>query len=237
MPTDADYVLHSKVEGFCFDGDGTLYATEEKIFEVHKEMLSERGHAFTEAHYLTIVGQGSLKAAEIVIETFGLKEEPEAYRRERHARLQARLQDVRFMPGAMAALDKFRYGKSGAHFALVSSAQEPHVMAILDALGIRRRFHLIITADTEDLRGRLKPDPEPYRLAAKRLRVKAYRCVAFEDTPHGAISARDAGMIVVGAPHRFSPREELERVAHHVIPEGRTIGDFELTSIQHLLPQ
>ncbi len=43
-----------------------------------------------------------------------------------------------------------------------------------------------------------KPDPEPFRLGAERLRRPADRCLAIEDAPAGITSARAAGCVVIG---------------------------------------
>lgn len=42
-----------------------------------------------------------------------------------------------------------------------------------------------------------KPDPEPFLLGAKRLNIPASRCVAFEDSHAGLLSARAAQSVVV----------------------------------------
>jgi beta-phosphoglucomutase-like phosphatase (HAD superfamily) len=47
---------------------------------------------------------------------------------------------------------------------------------------------------------RTKPDPEPYRLAAKLLDVDPGNCVALEDSPNGVASATAAGCRVVAVP-------------------------------------
>lgn len=44
---------------------------------------------------------------------------------------------------------------------------------------------------------RLKPVPEAYLLAARRLDVRADRCLAYENTEEGVAAARAAGMDVI----------------------------------------
>jgi sugar-phosphatase len=66
---------------------------------------------------------------------------------------------------------------------------------MLDMLGLTWRFDAIVTA-TDVTQG--KPDPEPFLLAASRIGIDPARCVAFEDSTNGLISARAAGMTCIG---------------------------------------
>jgi HAD superfamily hydrolase (TIGR01509 family) len=56
-----------------------------------------------------------------------------------------------------------------------------------------RWFDVIITAD-DALRG--KPDPEPFLLATRALRIKPEKCVVIENAPFGIEAARAAGCAV-----------------------------------------
>lgn len=227
-------VFYPDVELLCFDGDGTLWNTEEDLlFPIHTEMLAARGHALTEEQYRRVIGRRAIEAASIMVEAFGLSDTPEAYMRERRDRAHGRLASIGLMPGVQPLLD--RLVPCGAPFAIVSAAQEAHITAISEARGIRRYFKLVVSEETTGSE-RTKPCPDPYLHAAKHFGAKPHKCVAFEDTAHGAISARDAGMRVVGVPHRFSSREELRKVCHYVLPEGQTLGDFDLRHIARFLP-
>ncbi len=221
------------IELVCFDGDGTMWNTEEDLlFPIHSEMLAARGHVLTEGQYRKIIGLEALQAATIMVETFHLNDTPEAYMLERRARARSRWPQVQLMPGAEQVLRKLRVSR--VPLAMVSAATREHVEAIAEARNVRQYFQLLVTEETT---GRTKPHPDPYVAAAKRFRAKPHKCLAFEDTAHGAKSAYDAGMIVVGvANHRFASRTELAKVVHYVLPEGQNIGDFELKDIAHLLP-
>ncbi|WKZ28974.1 MAG: HAD-IA family hydrolase [Patescibacteria group bacterium] len=228
-------VFYPDVELICFDGDGTLWNTEEDLlFPVHTEMLAARGHVLTEEQYRRVIGRRAIEAASIMVATFGLDDTPEAYMQERRERANGRLASIGLMPGVQVLLD--RLVPCGASLAIVSAAQEAHITAIAEARDIRRYFKLVVSEETTGVE-RTKPRPDPYLFAARHFGAKAHKCVAFEDTAHGAVSARDAGMRVVGVPHRFSPREDLLKVCHYVLPEGQTLGDFDLRHIARFLPQ
>lgn len=76
--------------------------------------------------------------------------------------------------------------------AIVSSARQSHVTAILDRIGMRPRFDTIVCRD--DVQA-VKPAPEPYLTAAARLDVK--RALVVEDSEAGAESGRAAGFDVL----------------------------------------
>ena len=77
----------------------------------------------------------------------------------------------------------------------VSNSSRPIVDANIEALGIAQHLDFSISLDdvTEG-----KPDPEPYRRACERLGLDPAQVAAVEDSRTGAISARAAGLFVIG---------------------------------------
>lgn len=233
-------LLCARIQAVFYDLDGTLADTEELLFEVWVEMMAAYGQVFTLDDYLGIIGTPEDEKVPELLARFGIPEDPKSFYARFTERLKERMgTDLKPMPGAEASLKKS--AATGAPLGLVTSATDWHAQHAIDTLGFKKYFYpgARVTADTEGLSHR-KPDPAPYLLAARLLHVRAGGCVVFEDSLHGVTSARAAGMLVVGVPHRLSPREKLEGVAHHVIPDGKTIADFdfrEIPHIEHLLPQ
>jgi HAD superfamily hydrolase (TIGR01509 family) len=227
-------LLCSRIPAIFYDLDGTLADTEEILFGIWVEMIAAVGSVFTLEDYLGIIGTPEDEKVPELLKRFGINEDPKAF----YGRFQALLKErittgLKPMPGAGESLKKSR--ATGAPIGLVTSATEWHAEHALTALGFKDFFYpsTRVTADTPGLRHR-KPHPDPYLLAAKRMHVRAGGCVVFEDSVHGAMAARSAGMLVVGVPHRLTSREKLEAVAHHVIKEGKTIADFEFTDIPNI---
>ena len=230
-------ILHPRIEAILSDLDGTLIDSEGPLVHGWTDVIASYGHDFLRFEYLTIIGTPEDEKVSTVLDFFGIKEDPGVFYARLQERFRARLPgEIKLMPGAIELLEKCKV--TGAPRGLVTSATKWHADLALDTLGLRPYFHpgCLIDAETAGLTHR-KPHPAPYLMAAQRLRVRPFRCVAFEDSPHGAASARAAGMIVVGVPHRLSPREKLEGLAHHILPEGQDIGDFEFADIDSLLPQ
>ena len=89
----------------------------------------------------------------------------------------------------------------GVAQACVSNSGRRIVDANISALGIGKIIAFSMSLDDVSAG---KPDPEPYREAARRFGLKPPAVVAVEDSGAGARSARAAGLYVVG----YSPSGE-----------------------------
>ena len=83
-------------------------------------------------------------------------------------------------------------------FAIVSGGGRESVERSLAQLGLFDRFETLVCAEDYT---RAKPNPEPYLLAAERLRIAPAHCLVFEDTQLGVDAAMAAGMSWVKVPH------------------------------------
>ena len=97
------------------------------------------------------------------------------------------------IPGAVEAVRAL--AANGVPQACVSNSGRSIVDANLDALGVRRSMAFSISLDDVSAG---KPDPEPYREAARRFALQPAAIVAVEDSGAGARSARAAGLYVIG---------------------------------------
>ena len=105
----------------------------------------------------------------------------------------ARAGELRPIPGAIEAMQAL--AARGVAQACVSNSGRRIVDANIKALGIGKLISFSLSlADVSAG----KPDPEPYREAARRLGVEPKATVAVEDSGAGARSARAAGLYVVG---------------------------------------
>jgi HAD superfamily hydrolase (TIGR01509 family) len=102
-------------------------------------------------------------------------------------------------PGALEAMRNL--AERGIAQACVSNSGRTIVDANIEALGLGKIIAFSLSLDDVSSG---KPDPEPYREAARRLALPAAAVVAVEDSGAGARSARAAGLYVVG----YSPSGE-----------------------------
>ena len=98
---------------------------------------------------------------------------------------------LELLPGARQVLDALR--AAGSATFLVTSGSRVSVMSALQATGLV--FSGVTTAD--DVRAG-KPAPEPYLCCLRRHGLDPRTCVAVEDSMSGVISARKAGIPVIG---------------------------------------
>ena len=91
-------------------------------------------------------------------------------------------------------LEHIHHSHGQIPFAVVSGGTHDSVTRSLTALGILDKFDTLVCAGDYT---RSKPHPEPFLLAAERLRVPPEACLVFEDTDMGIQSATAAGMASV----------------------------------------
>jgi HAD superfamily hydrolase (TIGR01509 family) len=103
------------------------------------------------------------------------------------------------VPGAIEAMQEL--AARGVAQACVSNSGRRIVDANIEALGIGKVIAFSLSLGDVSAG---KPDPEPYREAARRLALPPEVVVAVEDSGAGARSARAAGLYVVG----YSPSGE-----------------------------
>jgi sugar-phosphatase len=106
---------------------------------------------------------------------------------------------VEAKPGAREAVAFFQH--KGLRLAVASSSARTLIDAALGRLQIASAFDVIHSA-TEEERG--KPDPAVYLTTAARLSVDPAACVALEDSIHGVLAAKAAGMRCIAVPDASS---------------------------------
>ncbi len=118
---------------------------------------------------------------------------------------------VQALPGAVELIDACVAADTPR--AIASGATRQDITQILQGLGRRDAFEIIVSADDVE---RSKPHPATYRLACEHLHVDPAHALAIEDTAAGLASARDAGLltVAVATTHCVS---YLRPHAHHVV--------------------
>jgi HAD superfamily hydrolase (TIGR01509 family) len=179
-----------------FDMDGTLVDSE-KVWEVALHELAARaGGRLSPAARRSMIGSSMTTSMRILRTDLGQPDRPEA---PDVAWLTDRVFELFgvglvWQPGALELLRAVR--AAGVPTALVTSTGRRLVEVALDTLG-RDNFDVVVCGDEVSAP---KPDPEPYRTAARLLGVPIERCVAIEDSPSGVASAFASGARVLAVP-------------------------------------
>ncbi len=179
------------IKAVLFDMDGVLVNTErfytqaliETFFEeTGIRLTNEEVGKYTGLIYVDKI-KGIFKERNLKGDPFALAEKS----RERFLRIIRG--NIKLLPGAKRLIEELV--ASGLKLGLVSSSKRKVIELVLKEAGIEGTFDVIIAQ--EDVK-HLKPDPEPYLLASKRLNLEPEECVVIEDSVHGVSSAKAAGM-------------------------------------------
>ncbi len=181
-----------------FDFDGLIVDTESTGYQTWREIFEEHGLHLAVETYAAIIGSD-----------FGVAYDPRVDLEERTGRVfdwdelekrrTVREKELRkgleILPGVAERLEEA--AALGLPCAVASSSPRWWVEGWLNDLGLVRHFHHLTTADEVE---KVKPAPDLFLLAARRLGVAAPEAVVFEDSLNGLKAAQAAGIRCVVAP-------------------------------------
>jgi HAD superfamily hydrolase (TIGR01509 family) len=182
-----------------------MFDTEALFHRVSSEVLAARGKEFTAEIMRAMLGRRAVEVGHALKELAGLDEPADVLLAEVRERFAALVdQAVHPTPGLFALLDQVR--RRALPLAVATSSRRSYADRLLTRHGLADRFAFILASE-DVTRG--KPDPEIYRLAARRFGVPPGSMLVLEDSPAGLAAARGAGAVAVGVPHEHSPAEDL----------------------------
>ena len=194
-------------DAVIFDADGTLFDTEQLMYEVWCEVGRDMGVTFTVPEYLHYVGLNR----KAVLDMMRQRISPDFDGAEFMIRCVARLSElieergVPLKPGVREILALLR--ERNIPVGLATSTHRVRTNRRLVLCGLEAAFDATVTGD-EVSAG--KPDPEIYRTACRKLGVDPARCLAVEDSRNGILSAHAAGLSVAMIPEMVPPTPETE---------------------------
>ena len=182
-----------------FDLDGVIVDSEPIHEQATDEYLASLGIPDDEALRQDMMGRRVRELTDVLAKRLGRP--PEEVFAEREAIFWRLLErdGPRPMPGLEAAIA--RLSRAGLELAVATSGTRAYVGFVLERLGVRAAFKAVVSGDDVTLG---KPDPETYLLTAGLLGADPADCVALEDTFHGVIAARSAGMHAVAVPNALT---------------------------------
>lgn len=186
------------IRAVLFDFDGVLADTENHHVAAWQRTLASLGWS--------VPDEVAARAAEIDDRAFlselfwsrGVTEgDVEGWLREKQRLTRMLLEDSpRIYPGVVDLVSAL---KNRAALGIVTGTSRENVEIVLKSVGLDSSFSLIVAK--EDVH-QVKPAPEAYRTALKRLRLSPGEAVALEDSPSGLASTKAAGIRAIAVGHR-----------------------------------
>lgn len=185
-----------------FDFDGIIVDSERLHWTAFNRVLKPLGKTISWAEYTkTFIGFDDRDTFRHAFPELGKAEVVALIKKKAAA-----FQDLLESDGAAAlpgSVELIKHLSGQIPIAICSGALRADILPILGGLGIEKAFDIIVTADDTHIS---KPDPAPYKLAAKKLGVTSG--LAIEDTPAGIASAKGAGLKVLAVTNSY-PAEAL----------------------------
>ena len=200
------------LKALIFDFDGLMLDTETPEYDALNEVYTEFGQHLPIETYGLVVGSQYNHEFEPVAHLRALTGKPldaDSFWKKVNRRRLEMIEENPLLPGVETYI---REGKAlGLKLAVASSSPHTWVDGHLKRLGLFHYFDVVKCK--EDVRN-IKPDPELFLATLNALQLQPEEAVIFEDSAHGVLAARLAGIRIVLVPNP---------VTRHLNIEGETL--------------
>jgi putative hydrolase of the HAD superfamily len=213
------------LKGIIFDFDGLIIDTEMPGCNAWAELFNQHGFSFTIEDWKKAIGTGptAYNPAKHLSELTNGLLNPIVIQQQTLTRTRQLIESQPLLPGVFDFIINAK--KQGFPLAVASSSNREWVEGYLDNLGIRKYFNVVCTSD--DVQN-VKPDPELFLLAAKKLGVAPSEAIIFEDSPSGIKAAKAAGIPCIAIPNDITKSMDLSLAT-------RIVNSFDDLNLQELI--
>ncbi len=200
------------IRALLFDFDGLILDTETPEVNVWKRIYAEYGFPYPQDLWSQNIGRwpydSGFEPAEHLRKLVQYPLDGDVLRGRHRSESDVLIGHEPVAAGVNEYLTAAR--RLGLKLGIASSSSRGWVEGHLTRLGLLTRFDCIITSDMVGLH-RTKPNPDLYLKALEVLGITAKQAVAFEDSPHGILAARAAGIFAVAVPNPSTARLDLSQ--------------------------
>ncbi len=186
------------IKGLVFDFDGLILDTETLMYQATNELYKEYGDGLSIQIWGNLAGthDDEFDLFEDYKEKTGSTLTEQVFYEKRDARFNELIKEADILPGVKELLEA---GKAaGLKIALATSSGDQWAKNHLDRVGLSGFFDVMVEANDV---AQVKPDPALFLKACEGIGVQPKEAIAFEDSYHGAVSAKRAGLYCVVVPN------------------------------------
>ncbi|PKN98207.1 MAG: haloacid dehalogenase [Chloroflexi bacterium HGW-Chloroflexi-4] len=194
------------LKGIIFDFDGLIIDTELPGCNAWAELFNQHGFSFTIEDWKKAIGTGPSAydpAKHLSQLTNGLLD-AHVIKEQTLIRTRQLIEEQPLLPGVFDFI--ITCDSLGIPMAVASSSNRAWVEGYLEKLGIRNYFKVVCTSNDV---ANVKPDPELFLLAAKKLGISPSEAIIFEDSPSGIKAAYAAGIPCIAIPNDITKSMDL----------------------------
>jgi putative hydrolase of the HAD superfamily len=190
------------IHALVFDFDGLIFDTETTLIDAYELVHLRAGKKYSRKLAHEAVGRSGLHFDPWTV--FG----PDADRAVLEVELQQMNRELQAKQSVLpGVVDYLQEGKRrGLQIGLASNSDHMHVEGHLARLGLSGYFDYLRCI--EDVSAG-KPAPDLYRAVIEKFGVTGNEAIAFEDSEHGALAAKRAGLWCVAIPGPSSINHDL----------------------------
>ena len=211
--------MTDQLKGVVFDMDGVIIDSEPNHYRAICEAIGSKMTLSYDDFLSRFAGRDERYAMGEMAKELGIEYDEELFQKWSQTKSEAYAQFVSEnaepMPGAV---DFVSTVARSFPVGLATGSRRSDVTTALRVLAGGRLEDVFQTIVTSDDVPKPKPHPATYAKAVENLGFQPKECVAFEDSPNGILSAKGAGLRVVGisAMHGAEKLGEADRIVPHL---------------------
>jgi len=195
------------IRAIVFDFDGLILDTELPEFQSWQEIYQAHGCTLPFAVWAMCIGTTeAFDPYAYLEEQAGRAVDREAVRLQQRQQCDALIAAQAVLPGVHDYIAEAR--RLGLQLGVASSSSRAWVSGHLTRLDLQQHFICIKCRDDVP---RTKPDPALYQAALATLGVRSDEAIALEDSPHGIMAAKRAGLFCVAVPNLLTRQLPLDQ--------------------------